>query len=91
MNTLVYFCLDLTELNNCKTELSIDSHINFFENAFFFNEFKQFLNDYIKTIKNLIFWEHRSKDYHIVDFLNFFQNIKVCLFNKTFIYGVKFY
>ena len=88
MNTLVYFCLDLTELNNCKTELSIDSHINFFENAFFFNEFKQLLNNYIKTIKNLFISEFCLKYYHLEDFLKIFENIKVCLFYDTFVYLV---
>ena len=88
MNILVYFCLDLTELKSCKTEMSINSHLKNFENAYFFDEFKPLLNDYIKTIENLVFWEHKLKNYRLVDFFKKFQNIKVCLFYDTLIHGV---
>ena len=78
MNILLYFCLDLSELKNCKTEMRINSHLKSFENIYFFDEFKPLLNDYIKTIKNLALWEHCLKNYRLVDLLNKFQNIKVC-------------
>ena len=83
MNTSVYFFMDLEELKNCKTELSINSHINNFETAYLYNESKQFLIDYIKTIKQLVFWESGSKNNQLMDFERNLQNLKVSsLFDK---------
>ena len=85
MNILAYFCLDLKELKNCKAELSINSHIEEFENLYFFDKLKELFNDHIKTIKTLVVSEQSLKNYHLVDFLRIFQNIKVCFFHDTFI------
>ena len=52
----MYFCLDLEEVRNCKTELSIENHIEIFEITYFIDKFEQFLKDYIKTIGHLLFW-----------------------------------
>ena len=74
----MHFCLDLEELKNCKTELSIIDHIEVFDVAYFFDVFKQLLKDYIKTIGTLVFSELYSKDENYIDFLNKnFQDIKV--------------
>ena len=78
MNIFMHFCLDLEELKNCKTELSIIDHIEVFDVAYFFDVFKQLLKDYIKTIGTLVFSELYSKDENYIDFLNKnFQDIKV--------------
>ena len=77
MNTSVYFFMDLEELKNCKTELSINSHIKNFDTAYFYEESRHFLKDYIKTIGNLAFLENGSKSNYLMDFRRNLQNIKV--------------
>ena len=74
----MHFSLDLEELKNCKTELSIIDHIEIFDVAYFFDEFKQFLKDHIKTIGILVFLECLSTDKNYMTFLNRnFKDIKV--------------
>ena len=76
----MHFCLDLEELKNCKTELSIKSHIESFETLYFYDQCKNFLYEYIKTIRHLVFWEKNARSH--IDVLNKnFKNTKVCFYN----------
>ena len=79
--------MDLEELKNCKTELSINSHLKHFETVYLYEESRQFLKDYIKTIENLAFWENGSKNNYLMDFRRNLNSIKVFFFivSKLFI------
>ena len=76
----MHFCLDLEEMKNCKTELSIKSHIDSFETAHFYDQLKKFFDENIQTIGHLVFWEKNARS-HIGVLKENFQNTKVCLFN----------
>ena len=75
----MHFCLDLAELKNSKSELSIKSHIESFENVYFYDQCKNFLYEYIKTIRHLVFWEKNARS-HIDVLKENFKNTKVCFF-----------
>ena len=77
--------MDLEELKNCKTELSINSHLKHFETVYLYEESRQFLKDYIKTIENLVLWDNESKNSYLKDFRRNLQNIKVILLYDKFL------